>query len=99
MKRSRRNPTRLSDASKATSGQKALNAQLERASDADKANWNGFCEIESEPVSVWLILVKPLWLPDWQQAFFNVMLHDFGVKGVKIQEIISLDDELLAFIP
>ncbi|KAL8832410.1 MAG: hypothetical protein Q9191_000282 [Dirinaria sp. TL-2023a] len=27
------------------------------------------------------------------------MLHDFGVKGVKIQEVISLDEELLAFIP
>lgn len=99
MRRSRRNPTRLSDPSRVPSGQKTLNPKLERASETDKANWNGFCEIESEPVSAWFTLVKPLWLPHWQQAFFNVMLQDFGVKGVKIQEVISLDEELLAFIP
>lgn len=81
MRRSRRNPAQLSDASQASWREKTLNAQLERASETDKANWNGFCEIESEP------------------AFFNVMLHDFGVKGVKIQEVISLDEKLLAFIP
>ena len=27
------------------------------------------------------------------------MLRDFGVKGVKVQEVVSLDDELLAFLP
>ncbi|ODM18330.1 hypothetical protein SI65_06201 [Aspergillus cristatus] len=42
--------------------------------------WNGFCEIESEP------------------AFFNVMLREFGVKGVKVQEVVSLEEELLAFL-
>lgn len=26
------------------------------------------------------------------------MLRDFGVKGVKVQEIVSLDDEMLQFI-
>lgn len=33
------------------------------------------------------------------QAFFNVMLKKFGVQGVKVQEIVSLDDEILAFLP
>lgn len=33
------------------------------------------------------------------QAFFNVMLKNFGVKGVKVQEIVSLDEELLAYVP
>ncbi|KAI5301373.1 hypothetical protein KEM55_007275 [Ascosphaera atra] len=46
----------------------------------ERAAWNGFCEIESEP------------------AFFNVMLRDFGVKGVKVQEVISLDEEMLQFL-
>ncbi|KAK2812144.1 hypothetical protein FQN50_001501 [Emmonsiellopsis sp. PD_5] len=32
------------------------------------------------------------------QALFNVMLRDFGVKGVKVQEVVSLDDEMLAFL-
>lgn len=26
------------------------------------------------------------------------MLKDFGVKGVKVQEIVSLDEEMMAFI-
>ncbi|SLM40168.1 ubiquitin carboxyl-terminal hydrolase [Lasallia pustulata] len=51
------------------------------ATEDDKKNWNGFCEIESEP------------------AFFNVMLKNFGVKGVKVQEVVSLDEELLAYVP
>lgn len=33
------------------------------------------------------------------QAFFNIMLKRFGVQGVKVQEIVSLDDEILAFLP
>ena len=32
------------------------------------------------------------------QALFNVMLREFGVKGVKVQEVISLDDEMLQFL-
>ncbi|MCJ1256386.1 hypothetical protein MMC24_004207 [Lignoscripta atroalba] len=34
-----------------------------------------------------------------EPAFFNVMLKQFGVKGVKVQEVVSLDDELLAYLP
>jgi Ubiquitin carboxyl-terminal hydrolase, family 1. len=26
------------------------------------------------------------------------MLRDFGVKGVKIQEVVSLDEEMMAFL-
>lgn len=28
-----------------------------------------------------------------------MMLKDFGVKGVKVQEVLSLDDEMLAMLP
>ncbi|KAL9123216.1 MAG: hypothetical protein Q9187_000233 [Circinaria calcarea] len=59
------------------------------ATDEDKRRWNGFCEIESEPVR----------LSDVSEAFFNVMLKQFGVKGVKVQEVVSLDKELLAWLP
>ncbi|EEQ35546.1 ubiquitin carboxyl-terminal hydrolase [Microsporum canis CBS 113480] len=34
-----------------------------------------------------------------EPAFFNAMLRDFGVKGVKVQEVVSLDEEILAFLP
>ncbi|MCJ1390841.1 hypothetical protein MMC18_003702 [Xylographa bjoerkii] len=71
--------------SNATSTSAALHifedAQLAAATEDDKKNWPGWCEIESEP------------------AFFNVMLKQFGVKGVKVREIVSLDDEILGFIP
>ncbi|KAL4767420.1 ubiquitin carboxyl-terminal hydrolase [Aspergillus nidulans var. acristatus] len=33
-----------------------------------------------------------------EPALFNVMLREFGVRGVKVQEIVSLDNELLAFL-
>ena len=33
------------------------------------------------------------------KAYFNAMLRDFGVKGVKVQEVVSLDQQLLAFLP
>jgi ubiquitin carboxyl-terminal hydrolase L5 len=34
-----------------------------------------------------------------RQAFFNVMLREAGVKGVKIQELFSIDEEMIAFLP
>ncbi|KAJ5397231.1 hypothetical protein N7509_005344 [Penicillium cosmopolitanum] len=33
-----------------------------------------------------------------EPALFNVMLREFGVKGVKVQEVVSLDEELMAFL-
>jgi len=33
------------------------------------------------------------------QAYFNVMLREWGVKGVKVQEVYGLDDTMLAFLP
>ncbi|KAK5700403.1 hypothetical protein LTS12_028417 [Elasticomyces elasticus] len=50
------------------------------AEEIEPKDWNGFCEIESEP------------------ALFNVMLRDFGVKGVRVQEVVSLDEEMMAFL-
>lgn len=65
------------------------------ASKEEKETWNGFCELESEPVcpstnSMAFSLTHIL------KALFNVMLRNFGVRGVKVQEVVSLDDELLA---
>lgn len=42
--------------------------------------------------------------PGWvemesEPAFFNVMLKDMGVRGVKVQEVYSLDEEMLAILP
>lgn len=69
----------------------------------DKRNWNGFVEVESEPVRTLLLPneVVKAWLLDliYFQSFFNVMLRDFGVSGVKVQEVISLDEESLNCLP
>lgn len=35
---------------------------------------------------------------DCCQALFNAMLRDFGVKGVRVQEVVSLDEEMMAFL-
>ena len=42
--------------------------------------------------------------PGWveiesEPAFFNVMLRDMGVRGVKVQEVFSLEDMELAVLP
>ncbi|KMQ43772.1 Peptidase C12, ubiquitin carboxyl-terminal hydrolase [Trichophyton rubrum] len=34
-----------------------------------------------------------------EPALFNAILQDIGVKGVKVQEVVSLDEEMLAFLP
>lgn len=67
----------------------------------DKRNWNGFCEVESEPVSN---LLSKIGYSSYQYlisflAFFNVMLKSFGVSGVKVQEVVSLDEEILNDLP
>lgn len=73
---------------------------LAPATNRDKQNWKGFCEIESEPVSAWQRNPHlPYEVLTNFQAFFNVMLKDFGVRGVKVQEVVSLDDEILTFLP
>jgi hypothetical protein len=32
-------------------------------------------------------------------ALFNVMLREFGVEGVKVQEVVSLDKEIMDLLP
>ena len=66
----------------------------------DSSSWNGFCEVESEPVSTLpkQTCFSHLALTSFT-AFFNVMLKNFGVSGVKVQEIVSLEKEILSDLP
>ncbi|KAL1983079.1 hypothetical protein VTN96DRAFT_492 [Rasamsonia emersonii] len=34
-----------------------------------------------------------------EPALFNVMLREFGVKGIKVQEVVSLDDGMMSLLP
>ena len=31
------------------------------------------------------------------EAYFNAMLHEFGVTGLKVQEVVSLDEQFLVY--
>lgn len=33
------------------------------------------------------------------QAFFNVILRDLGVEGIKVQELFALDEGMMAHLP
>lgn len=33
------------------------------------------------------------------QALFNFLLREYGVKDVKIQEVLGLEDEMLQYLP
>ncbi|KAF2717860.1 cysteine proteinase [Polychaeton citri CBS 116435] len=49
------------------------------------------------------VLDRDTW-PGWvemesEPAFFNAMLHDLGVSGARVQEVYSLDSEMLAILP
>lgn len=74
------------------------NDPLLPATAKDRHEWKGFCEIESEPVDT-SIRDNSLKLLMKCKAYFNTMLRDFGVKGVKVQEVVSLDQQFLAFLP
>lgn len=63
----------------------------------DKNSWNGFCEIESEPVCISLLDCGQKLIN--LQAFFNVMLREFGVQGVKVQELFTLDEDMIDQLP
>ena len=69
------------------------------ASNQDKRKWKGFCEIESEPVRQPSTHYSTAETDQLVQAFFNTMLRKFGIEGVKVQEVVSLDAEMLAFLP
>jgi len=64
----------------------------------DRQKWQGFCEIESDPVFESGISFRLNMLTQ-VQAFFNVMLKEMGAKGVKVKEVFSLDAEALALLP
>lgn len=63
----------------------------------ERAAWKGWVEMESEPASATsLHLLKHA---DHPKAFFNVILRDIGVQGIKVQDLLSLDEEMTAHLP
>lgn len=70
----------------------------------DAKTWPGFVEMESNPVSC-----TPKCSPRWRlqnapqltrlQAFFNQILGQSGIKGIKIQELYETGPDMVAFLP
>ncbi|KAK9441301.1 ubiquitin carboxyl-terminal hydrolase [Metarhizium brunneum] len=61
--------------------------------------WEGWIELESEPVRVCKITQRPPSSSLPLQAFFNIILRDLGVKHVKTQELFTIDQASLDALP
>lgn len=57
-----------------------------------KRKSNAIAQIDRDTFPGWVEMES-------EPAFFNVMLRDLGVHGVRMQELYSLDDEFLAMLP
>lgn len=65
------------------------------ASGSTQAHFSDQTSLEPPDRAVW-----PGWVEmESEPAFFNTMLKDMNVKGVKVQEVYGLDDEMLAILP
>ena len=73
------------------------NHPLAAASANDRKEWKGFCEIESEPVRTLCDAMMETGSLTVLEAYFNAMLREFGVTGLKVQEVVSLDEQFLAY--
>ncbi|KAF7561969.1 hypothetical protein G7046_g2149 [Stylonectria norvegica] len=101
----RRNPTRTpkrkaSDAAKQASNlpDNLLDEALAPLSANDIEEWEGWIELESEPVRTQNTPAN-LAASNSLQAFFNIILRDLGVENVKAQEIFSIDQASLDMLP
>lgn len=114
MSQSRRNPKRKANnaaAAKVDLPDHLLEEALAPLTAQEIEEWEGWVELESEPVSDYCCkcarvdynettrrLIDPA-LTLRFQAFFNFIISDLGVKDVKAQEIFSIDPESLDMLP
>ncbi|KAL1303334.1 hypothetical protein AAFC00_006734 [Neodothiora populina] len=71
---------------------------------ASKRRVNGLQRDSSDGTSPAPITPDRATWPAWcevesEPAFFNTILHEINVDGVKVQEVLGLDDECLAILP
>lgn len=64
----------------------------------DRSTWPGWVEMESEPVHRKAHHNQRLELT-LLQAFFNVMLREMGVREVKVLDVFSVEEDMLAALP
>jgi ubiquitin carboxyl-terminal hydrolase L5 len=75
-----------------------LEASLAPWKENELAEWGGWTELESDPVSLNSLLGARCVLIV-RQAFFTLVLGLLGVKGARIVEALSVDEDSLAALP
>lgn len=82
-----------------------LEQAMRPLTEEDRQSWPGWVELESDPVSFYLTLgrfIDSIFGRQYSynlQIIFNYILRQYGVQDVKIQEVLSLDDETLQQLP
>lgn len=99
----RRNPKRkASEATKSTVNlpDKPLEEALSPLCQQDIEEWEGWIELESEPVNYApFSFDTSVHANALLEAFFNIILKDLGVENVKAQEVFSIDQDSLDLLP
>lgn len=96
----RRNPKRKAAAEVLDVPDNLLEASLGPWKENEQAEWASWTELESDPVGLLLLLTHQLvLLLTTTQAFFTGILGLLGVKGAKIEEVLSVDEDSLAALP
>ena len=85
--------TAAHDAASETNRETSMQASSEATRTPDKATWQGWAEIENDPVCCYLQFLdypfRPF--PNLRQIVFNVMLREWGVRGIQVNEVVPLD--------
>lgn len=85
--------TTAHDAASETNRDTSMQANSNATGTPDKATWQGWAEIENDPVCRYLqVLDYPFRpFPNLRQIVFNVMLREWGVRGIQVNEVVPLD--------
>ncbi len=71
----------------------SMQASPEATRTPDKTTWQGWAEIENDPVCHYLQVLDYLFrpFPYLRQIIFNVMLREWGVRGIQVNEVVPID--------
>jgi len=76
-----------------------LEASLGPWKENEQSEWPSWIELESDPVSPPVYHRPSLQQLTALQAFFTAILGLLGVKGARIEEVLSVDEDTLATLP
>jgi ubiquitin carboxyl-terminal hydrolase L5 len=95
----RRNPKRRAAPEHFNIPDNLLEASLGPWKENEQAEWASWTELESDPVRFTPTFRPPRRALMTRQAFFTAILGLLGVKGARIEEVLSVDEESLAALP